>query len=304
MCKDTAVFDIETCEVLKPNLTPGQLLQVPTKETFRIWTQSRYSSQTNVTARLMQGRLFGQGNRKTIDRVTRSLSLSDCYWIKARDDTKIFREVSPYFNDFWKGSGVYENQAIPTLYVDGMLPKYWESANWLVKEAPTHEVDCFTLCKCLELPVAEVVPYSHGTIAVRNFTSADIMFEAADTSGRLDVADFTMHDIAMVFGNPGIAMLTIDAIIGNIDRHTGNFGFLRDANTGEYIGMAPLFDFDHALDPDEIEGLTLLKSVGTFLKETHFSGHATKLVEKIQTLPAKDIFKQRAKVLLDVLNLP
>lgn len=37
-------------------------------------------------------------------------------------------------------------------------------------------------------------------------------------------------------------MITADSIIGNDDRHLGNFGFLRDVNTGEIIGFAPLFD--------------------------------------------------------------
>lgn len=28
----------------------------------------------------------------------------------------------------------------------------------------------------------------------------------------------------------------------------GNFGFLKDSNTGDILGMSPLYDFDHALD--------------------------------------------------------
>ena len=43
-------------------------------------------------------------------------------------------------------------------------------------------------------------------------------------------------------------MLIIDAVIGNGDRHAGNFGWLRNTDTGEYVSMAPLYDFDHALD--------------------------------------------------------
>ena len=37
-------------------------------------------------------------------------------------------------------------------------------------------------------------------------------------------------------------MMIFDAIIGNRDRHLGNFGYLRDNDTGEYIKPAPLFD--------------------------------------------------------------
>jgi hypothetical protein len=48
-------------------------------------------------------------------------------------------------------------------------------------------------------------------------------------------------------------MLAFDAVIGNSDRHLENLGFLRDANTGEYLGMAPLYDFDHALEYDGLD---------------------------------------------------
>jgi hypothetical protein len=38
----------------------------------------------------------------------------------------------------------------------------------------------------------------------------------------------------------------IDYLAEHDDRHSGNLGFLRDADTGEYISMAPYFDFDWA----------------------------------------------------------
>ena len=46
---------------------------------------------------------------------------------------------------------------------------------------------------------------------------------------------------------PGIAnaldrMLTVDYIIVNVDRHFNNFGAIRNANTLEWIGAAPVFD--------------------------------------------------------------
>ena len=37
-------------------------------------------------------------------------------------------------------------------------------------------------------------------------------------------------------------MLMIDYIIQNTDRHLGNFGFIRNVETGKFIGPAPLFD--------------------------------------------------------------
>ncbi len=37
-------------------------------------------------------------------------------------------------------------------------------------------------------------------------------------------------------------MLAVDYIIANSDRHFRNFGVIRNANTLEWIGFAPLFD--------------------------------------------------------------
>ena len=44
-------------------------------------------------------------------------------------------------------------------------------------------------------------------------------------------------------------MTVIDRIMVNQDRHLGNFGFIRNVNTGAYIGPAPLFDFGNAYFP-------------------------------------------------------
>jgi hypothetical protein len=42
-------------------------------------------------------------------------------------------------------------------------------------------------------------------------------------------------------------MIGIDYIIANIDRHHGNFGILRDANTLEWLKAAPVFDSGRSL---------------------------------------------------------
>lgn len=45
------------------------------------------------------------------------------------------------------------------------------------------------------------------------------------------------------------AMTAFDRKINNQDRHFANCGFLRNVNTGKYIGPAPLFDFGNAFMP-------------------------------------------------------
>jgi len=80
------------------------------------------------------------------------------------------------------------------------------------------------------------------------------MLEPAICSGRFKGTFFaTIDEVFSSFGEPGLVMLAFDAVIGNTDRHLENFGFLRDANMGAYIGMAPLFDFDHTLSSDSVD---------------------------------------------------
>ena len=48
-------------------------------------------------------------------------------------------------------------------------------------------------------------------------------------------------------------MVVMDAVMANVDRHSGNYGFLVDNATGEIEGMAPLFDHNMACLPMMME---------------------------------------------------
>ena len=105
MCKNTPVYDIENEKTLNYNLLPGLMQQKGAdNHTFTKWMKYRYSSGTNTIARKLKGITFGQGARMRINRETRALSFSDCYWIKAEDDSICFEEISPYYKPFWDGN--------------------------------------------------------------------------------------------------------------------------------------------------------------------------------------------------------
>jgi len=42
-------------------------------------------------------------------------------------------------------------------------------------------------------------------------------------------------------------MLVLDYLIANEDRHWGNFGAVRNAETLDWIGLAPVFDCGNSL---------------------------------------------------------
>ena len=233
MCKNTPVYDIDNEKTLNTSLLPGLMQQKgANNHTFTKWMKYRYSSGTNTMARKLKGITFGQGARMRINRETRALSFSDCYWIKAEDDPIRFEEISPYYKPFWDGSEAFAGQAAPTLYVGGALSKEWKQDGKLYKYGDISvELQCIDLCSKCVISV-EKADETDGGIAIYNITSPKRMLEQADQSGRLDPDDFDEQTIIDLFGKAGAQMLIIDAIIGNGDRHAGNFGWLRNADTG------------------------------------------------------------------------
>lgn len=248
MCKDTMVYNISTETVINKQLLPGYMKQLPCEHTFKEWMKFRYSSLSNSLARKLRGIIFGQEDRLEIDTETGAFSLSDCYWLKYRSSTKQFEQISPCFVDFWKGTGEWQGGAIPSLYVSGALNKYWNNKEDLIKvgEGIENEVLAMQLCDTCSVSCNRITIVPEG-ICIKNFTNSNLMLEQADASGKFDSENFTDLDVVEIFGEKGIEMLIVDAITANTDRHAGNFGFLRDANTGNYLGMTPLYDFDQVL---------------------------------------------------------
>mgnify|MGYP001083722466 CR=1 FL=1 len=294
MCKNNPVFDIENEIVLNGALLPGIMQKYATKHSFVNWMEKRYSEKSNTYARKLRGLVFGQGNRQKINEVTHALSLSDCYWIKRQDESISFEQISPYFKDFWTGEGYYQGQAAPTLYVNGYISKYWENSRILVKNREKHEIECSSAAKALGLKVINIVEHPDG-IAVENFTNEKLMFESAEASGRLDPDEFTADDVLKLFGVQGFDMLFFDALIGNGDRHAGNFGYLRDTDTGEYVEMAPLFDFDHAFESNNVNDI-LVQEVREYKKL--YEGRFNSFVDLSKTIGLNGYMLERLHAMM------
>ncbi|MBR1623789.1 MAG: hypothetical protein IJ675_07785, partial [Pseudobutyrivibrio sp.] len=178
MCKNKQVYNIDSHDILNKALLPGSMQKSPCNDTYRLWIKERYNSGSNTLARLLQGKAFGQGNRPKIDANTFALSLSDCYWIKNDDVEIAFEDVSPYYNDFWTGSGEYTSGSIPTLYVPGAMSKEWLDKEHLKKDgdasALNRELSAIEFCKKCNVPVNDAF-FQDNSLIVLNFTSPSIM---------------------------------------------------------------------------------------------------------------------------------
>ncbi|MDO4798565.1 MAG: hypothetical protein Q4A01_11180 [Coriobacteriales bacterium] len=106
------------------------------------------------------------------------------------------------------------------------------------------------------------VPYTlhnyHGKLAsdCPLFTTEELEFVPAV---RMFNRGFDVYDVLSFLADHGgdgpfREMLVMDAVCVNVDRHAGNYGFLVKNDTGEIVGMAPLFYHNMALLPYLMEG--------------------------------------------------
>ena len=207
-----------------------------------------------------------------------------------------------------KGYVIYLNNhkdyTVPTLYTNGCLTKCWLSSTQLLKCGSNVEIEieCSRLLRLCNIPSPKVTYYGENAITIENFTSKDIMFEAADVSGKLNPDNFDEADILKLFHLKGFHMILTDAIFGNGDRHAGNFGYLRDANTGEYLSIAPLFDFDHALDAKGTTDNLLFDAINISKSNEQYQQEAIRISTIIASETSNEVFKKRASCILNHLK--
>lgn len=180
----------------------------------------------------------------------------------------------------------------------GALSKEWKQDGKLYKYGDISvELQCIKLCRECGISV-ERADETDGGIAISNITSPKVMLEQADQSGRIDLDDFDEQTIIDLFGKAGAQMLIIDAIIGNGDRHAGNFGWIRNTDTGEYVCMAPLYDFDHALD-STLESDRLLTDAVKFCMP--YEDEIVRIASIAQG-SENEVFKKRAQSIMKLLD--
>ncbi|MBQ9208678.1 MAG: HipA domain-containing protein [Oscillospiraceae bacterium] len=213
------------------------------------------------------------------------LSLSDHYWVKPSGSDMTWESVNFFDNDFSYDMGdvlfgssvksVNFNYSSPDNTSDGNLQKRWKIADGkrcLVKsgtspfrQEPFNEVIASLILERLGI---EHIPYTLAWMddkpysVCNNFVTKtselisaarvmQIRPKANDENGYLHLVN-----ICKSFGIDIVPMLdrmiVFDYIIANEDRHYGNFGLLRDPETLEWIGAAPIFDNGTSLWHDRL----------------------------------------------------
>ena len=268
MHKDIVVAKVtqNSIEIINKDLVPIFFLKY---NSFEDWLKSRVIDKHRTNSRLLKKVLrLASYNDVKIALAAKAITITDNYWVKLPEEHINYAEVRFKLNLFsdLALTGSYDEfntlsqqsfkePYTPELTNIGSYEKCWKLINnkWhLFKKANDREAfsELFTyqLGKSLGLNMAEY-SYKAGCVITKDFTNnASVDFEPAfdfmwDNDNYLDnikvLKDLTGDKLLVYYY---LKIIFLDTLVGNPDRHTFNYGVLRDSDTGQIISMAPNFD--------------------------------------------------------------
>ena len=234
------------------------------------WLASRAIDHRRPNSRLLKKalRLVEKDDISSVLHVN-GAKITDNYWIREVGSNLTYSDVKfsdDYFSNLaLKGNYDSFNRAAnskrsktPELTNVGSFEKCWKLRDgqwWMYKKASHDEM--FSELFVFELGCAlrmNMAVYQRGDACIKSldFTeAARVNFEPASTFMG-DNEDYfyvvkALEKICPKAIPDYIRMIFMDTICANPDRHTNNFGLLRDTQTGEFIGFAPNYDNNMAL---------------------------------------------------------
>lgn len=212
--------------------------------------------------------------------VTHALSLNDTLWVKPENSALRWEEVSLYRNPFneiiseaafdgsLSSSGL--SSTSPEFSTDGQYAKCWVREGSTIQLYKTGGV--FGLEPVSEYLAAQLAArlcpgaaaydlgVYHGQLISKCplFTSEqDGLAKAAVLTKDRTVSGYLRYFEHIGSGDAFRRMCILDALILNVDRHSGNFGVLYDNDTLQVKRMAPVFDNNRSLlfdlDSDQLK---------------------------------------------------
>ena len=254
-------------EVINEDLLPLYLKNTGNVEK---WLETRAIDHHRANSRLLKKalRLTDKDDVSSVLSVN-AVTITDNYWIKPVDSDLKYANVH-FDNDYFSNlalTGNYDsfnraanskNTRTPELTNIGSFEKCWKLKNgtWWMYKTANHdelfsELFIYKLGLKLNFNMAE---YERGNkvIKTKDFTdNATVNFEPAyafmgDNEGYIETLK-KLKELCPDAICDYVKMLFLDTICANPDRHTFNFGILRDTVSGKIIGLAPNFDNNMAL---------------------------------------------------------
>ncbi len=258
---------------------------IPNKKELNEWWFGRSIPASRSGIRTALEKLSIQHSEQLLLRCY-GLSLSDQYWMKPMDSELEWKNINFFDNDFSDDVGNIlfgqpASQDIdlmsPCNTSDGWLKKKWkiiDTKRCLIKagsnpfmQEPINEVFGTRLhqrlgCKnyvSYNVLLEDGIPYS----VCENFidTNTELVNAVSINRSMKKRSQYSSYEHFMnaceKLGIPGMKefidyMLVFDYLMANTDRHFGNFGAIRNVETLEWIGPAPVFDSGTSLWHDKL----------------------------------------------------
>ena len=207
----------------------------------------------------------------------RCVSLTDIYWVRQQGEQVTFREVNLYDNHLdsalvdvalrGRQLTVQNRELAADLSTNGCFPKAWRRTAQgfeLLKdggrEAVERELLASRICRCFQcrqvLYEREIYEGEPVTVS-RLMTSREysiISMEAFTiwaTNHDVDLRDYILKLDAYQY----YMMNLLDYLVGNTDRHWGNWGLLVDNASGQPLRLHDLMDWNRSFQAyDTLEG--------------------------------------------------
>jgi transcriptional regulator with XRE-family HTH domain len=283
------------------------------------WLNKRVipKNRTFVDEILKTLKLSANDTKGIID-ICKGLSLNDSYWVVPQNFEGKFAKYNLYENRFsemlslvaYTGMG-QSNAAFttsPELTTNGMLPKAWRFIEnegiYLYKGGSTGAANTgnepfseYYASQIAQVMGLKAVRYElenwKGILAskCKLFTDIDTAFIPIGrivTEGGLKGCLDYYKELGDDFYEQICSMLVFDAVIYNEDRHFGNFGLLRDNQSGSFLTPAPIFDnglslFNYGM-PDDFNDLDeYAKTRSPAYRGTTFEGICKSVMNRVQT---------------------
>lgn len=292
MCRDKAIAEIfkksRKFRILNKELFPPELAFSDTDDIadnfqeFDQWCADRTLPLSRKNVKMICNTLgFPQDQsvktKAAIARAYHCCTLTDSYWVKKEGEACRWEDVSLFFN---KSSNILTPVSLcgktstifnkplnhADMVVDGTFAKSWvregKEGYFLLKADDYKQADKVyaevAASEIIGQLTDHVVLYKAGiydnTIIsrCRCFTDelhAYVPFKALVKKMGHDAAlDFVLAQFPEDF-----ALMAVSTYLtGNVDLHNGNWGLIRDMDTGRYVSFAPLFDFNYCFNDDYI----------------------------------------------------
>ena len=230
------------------------------------WLASRAIDSHRTNSRLLKKalRLRVADDAQTALAVN-AATVTDRYWFRPEGSTAVYEDIrfkENYFDSLaLRGDPngfSHKPSRTPELTNTGSYEKCWRLIDgvwWMYKSGSQNEYfsELF-ICRLGEKLGFDMAYYEMDGdyIRTKNFTTGtsynfEPIYALVGENDDYGVCFDTVNAISPEFAKQFLKIIWLDSVCYNMDRHTENFGFLRDVHTGEIVSMAPNYDNNIAL---------------------------------------------------------